>query len=704
MFVERGYKMYSIILWYIITNVLYAYVVSTNVGLAILRGIAQVLEHELSTTSPDSKTSSLGTASISSIIRRRFHPLGPRAALHSIARTRLERVIILALKFLSPELRERVIRRLYNIEDDDTETMLDFAECIDPTKLFDCSVPTINQFRTIDGTCNNLERPLLGASATEFSRLLPSQYEDGISVPVGHDQQVNGNPFGAPWPSARSVSAAVILDEPDLSTALTHMFMLWGQFVDHDLDLFAEFETEECEESCDFEETCPFCFPITVLPNDTTFGVNGPNNGDCLPLTRSVGSCMRPLNSKFEIAREQINQLTHYQDASNVYGSTKEEADSLRLFSGGLLRQGGRTDSLKGNLPVGSELSDSGAPFFVAGDVRANEHVALTIMHTIWLREHNRLVRQLAELNPCWDDERLYQEGRKIVGALMQVITYKEFLPLFLGDAGFEKFIGPYSGYNSDVNASVPNSFATAAFRVGHTLIRPKFARLDNEHKPLPIGPLGLRESFFNPLQYYISGGTDPILRGLLEQKSREVDEFVNIVLTTKLFAPSNDSLGQDLAARNIQRGREHAIPSYREFREFCSNKFDVSAEFTSLTTELRLRDLYGAEGFTDGIDLWVGGLAEKVPKGSNLGPTFSCIIGTTFGNLRDGDRFYYENPGVFTEDQRNSLSNVKFSKVICDNADDIKEIIPKAFEIGQQKQDCDSLSSLNLNLWKDTC
>ena len=670
-----------------------------------MRAIAQELKNELSSPLTDSKTSLLHTASISSIIRRRFHPLGQRAALHSIARTKFERVIILALKLLSPELRERVIRRLYNIEDDDTETMLDFAECIDPTELFNCSVPTIDQFRTVDGTCNNLNQPLLGASNTDFRRLLPSQYEDNVSVPVGHDQQVNGDPFGAPWPSARLVSATVIGDLPRLSTALTHIFMLWGQFVDHDLDLFAEFEEEECEESCEFEETCPFCFPITVPRSDPNFGEATENEGDCLPLARSVGSCMRPLNSKFEMAREQINQLTHYQDASNVYGSTQEEADSLRLFSGGLLRQGGRTDSLKGNLPVGPELSDSGAPFFVAGDVRANEHVALTVMHTIWLREHNRIVRELAELNPCWDDERLYQEGRKIVGALMQVITYKEFLPLFFGDEGFKTFIGPYSGYNSNVEASVPNSFATAAFRVGHTLIRPTFARLDNEHKPLSIGPLGLREAFFNPLQYYVSGGTDPILRGLVEEKSREVDEFVNRVLTTQLFAPSDDSVGQDLAARNIQRGREHAIPSYREFQQYCFDKFGVPSEFASLTTELRLRELYGNEGFNKGIDLWVGGLAEKVAQGSNLGPTFSCIIGTTFGNLRDGDRFYYENPGVFTEDQQNSLSNVKFSKVICDNADDITTIVPRAFEIGQQKQSCASLSSLNLKLWKDnTC
>jgi len=593
----------------------------------------------------------LNSATSSSLIRRRFHPLGRRAALHSIARAKAEDVFTHALKLLGSSPIAQLIQKLYGMDDDDMETVLDFAQCIDPTQLFNCSTPTVNTFRTIDGTCNNLERPLLGASNTDFRRILPSQYEDGISVPIGHAQQVKGDHFAAPWPSAREVSRIVILDLPRFSTTLSHIFMLWGQFVDHDLDLFAEFETTECEESCDFEETCPFCYPIQVSRADPTFGLSSPNKGECLPLTRSVGTCMRPFNTTFQIARQQINQLTQYQDASNVYGSTKDVANSLRLFSGGLLRQGGRVDSLKGNLPVGPELSDSGVPDFVAGDVRANEHVALIIMHTIWLREHNRIVTELAKINPCWDDERLYQEGRKIVGAIMQVITYKEFLPLLFGRRGYNRFIGAYPGYSSDVNVSIPNAFATAAFRFGHSLINPTFARLDSDNKPLSIGPLGLRESFFNPLQYFISGGTDPILRGLLQDKSREVDEFVNRVLTTELFATEED-IGQDLAARNIQRGREHGIPSYRQFEDFCRDMFGVSAEFASLSTNLRLRNLYGAKGFADGIDLWVGGLAERRIQGSNLGPTFACIIGKTFADLRNGDRFYWENPGVFTDNQ----------------------------------------------------
>ena len=188
----------------------------------------------------------------------------------------------------------------------------------------------------------------------------------------------------------------------------------------------------------------------------------------------------------------------------------------------------------------------------------------------------------------------------------------------------------------------------------------------------------------------------------MLQDRSREVDEFFNRVLTTQLFAPSNDSLGQTLITHNIQHGCEHAISSYRQYQEFCHDLFGVFSEFASLNSGRRLQDLYGHRGFREGIDLWVGAMAESKMNGSNLDPIFACIIGKTFADVRDGDRFFWENPGVFTEDQQNSLSNIRLSKVICDNADDITTIIPKAFETGQEEQGCESLLILDLNLWKD--
>ena len=70
----------------------------------------------------------------------------------------------------------------------------------------------------------------------------------------------------------------------------------------------------------------------------------------------------------------------------------------------------------------------------IPGDERVNEQVDLVVMHTLWMREHNRLATQLAALNPRWDDERLFLEARRIVAAEMQHITYSEFLPIVIGE------------------------------------------------------------------------------------------------------------------------------------------------------------------------------------------------------------------------------------------------------------------------------
>ena len=662
----------------------------------VIKAIVKMMSMDKMEKTQSLSKPSLSTATSSSVIREKLHPLGKMAGLHSAARTKLEMI-------LAEILGSANIHEIPAMSEEGVDLMLEFARCLNSSEAPNCSAT--DKFRSIDGTCNNLEYPSRGAANTAFKRLQPAEYEDGISLPVGYDQQVNGNPFTGPWPSARTVSAAIIRDLPIQSTALTHLVMTWGQFIDHDLDLFAEFETEVCEETCDIEEYNQICYPINVSPRDSVFGRKGPNRGECLPLTRSVGTCE---SEDFDIARQQINQLTHFVDGSMVYGSTQEVADRLRLFTGGLLKQGGVTGTQKGNLPFKSltdnELSDSGVPNFDAGDVRVNENVPLTIMHTIWVRQHNYIVTELAKLNPCWDDERLYQEGRKIVGAIIQIVTYKEFLPLIFGEEGFNTFIGSYPGYSPNTDATIPNSFATAAFRFGHTLIRPEFTRLDKDNKPLEIGSLSLRESFFNPLQYFLSGGTDPILRGLIQDRSREVDIFLNMVLTKQLFASTSTGLGQDLASRNIQRGREHGQPSYRTFQEYCFNIYGVPSRFHSLILRLKFRRLYGFTGFRNGIDLFAGGLAEERMSGSNLGPTFACIIGKTFADVRNGDRFYWENPGVFTSSQRDSLSDIRFSKVICDNADDITTIVPKVFQTGQEEQSCDSLPSLDLSHWTDTC
>ena len=113
---------------------------------------------------------------------------------------------------------------------------------------------------------------------------------------------------------------------------------------------------------------------------------------------------------------------------------------------------------------------------FASGDLRVNENAGLASMHTLFMREHNRIVRELKKINPQWKSETCYEEARLVVIAMHQVITYKEYLPRLIGGEYMKKYDlnilsdGYYYGYNSAIDPSISNEFTTAAFRFGHRL------------------------------------------------------------------------------------------------------------------------------------------------------------------------------------------------------------------------------------------
>lgn len=584
----------------------------------------------------------------------------------------------------------------------DMERILNVTNCRGSSILYNCLDYRVLRYRTINGTCNNLFFPLNGAANVAFARMLPAEYEDDISQPLGYRQAMSGKPFQGPWPSPRYVSWNVVKDLDQSSTKITHIFMGWGQFLDHDLTLAPVFDDERGE---DLECDCNFttkCLPILVKPDDPVFGDRSSHKGECLPFTRSIPACLSP--GHYDLARTQINQLTSFIDGSQVYGSEDKHAKDLRLHSGGLLKSGGSTGSRKDNLPFQDKMAPrQNIPLFDAGDTRSNEVVSLTVMHTIWMREHNRVARKLSKINPCWKDEKIYQETRRIIGAMIQVITYKEFLPILFGQY-YEQYVPDYYGYNPFVDATVPNEFAAAAFRFGHSLIRPVLQRIDKNWEPVKEGPLPLERAFFNPIEYFKSNGTDALLRGLLVTQAREVDEFVNSILTSKLFTEAPDKIGMDLASINIQRGRDHGIAPYRKWQKLCENIFPRrNVSFRHSNTESTLRMIYGERGFREGMDLWVGGLSERALPTALIGPTFACILGMTFTRIRDGDRFWYESPYNFRSSQVQELRKVKLAKVICDNADDIDEIQANVFQGNQKRISCDRVPGINLFYWRDS-
>lgn len=576
------------------------------------------------------------------------------------------------------------------------------------------------KYRTIDGSCNNLQNPLWGSSLSAFRRLLPPMYENGFNSPIGWNKGRMYNGF--PLPSARLVSTSLIsTEEIEQDSRITHMVMQWGQFLDHDLDHALPAVSSEswdgidCKKSCDFS---PPCYPIEVPEGDPRV-----TNRRCIDFVRSSSTCGSGMTSVFfgKIQpREQINQLTSFIDASQVYGYSEQFSRDLRNISlegedNGYLREGVHFPNQKSMLPFAAptdgidcrrDLSESTVNCFTAGDIRVNEQVGLLSMHTIFMREHNRIAKVFNEINPHWTGEQIYQESRKIVGAQMQHITFKQWLPKIIGEDGM-KLMGEYKGYNPSENPSITNEFATAALRFGHSLINPILHRLDWDFEPIEQGHLPLHKAFFAPWRVVYEGGVDPLLRGLISvpAKLKKPEQNLNTELTERLFTTAH-AVSLDLAAINIQRGRDHAIKSYMSYRKFCNlpttETFDGLTDITNQHVRDKLKKIYG---HPDNIDIWAGGILEDQLPGAKVGPLFRCLLIEQMKKLRDGDRFYYENPSIFKPEQLDQIKQTTLGRILCDNGDNITRVQDDVFvlpELQGGRKQCEDIPMISLRVWTD--
>ncbi len=466
-----------------------------------------------------------------------------------------------------------------------------------------------DEYRTIDGTNNNLTHPEWGAADIPFLRRAAADYADGVSEPSGEDR-----------PNPRTISNEICAQEADILNRFraSDFIWQWGQFLDHDI---TETPTAEPVEE----------FNVAVPAGDPFFDPQSTGTAE-ISMDRSYSEVVKDV-------REQFNEITAYIDASNVYGSNHERADDLRANDGtGMLR------TSEGNLlpfnvnALPNAPSPLAANYFIAGDFRANEQVALTAMHTVFLREHNYWAKGIAKSNPGLTGDQIYEAARAIVGAEMQVITYREFLPRLLG----ERALPRYRGYNKGANAGITNAFATASYRFGHTMLSSQLKRLDRRLDEIDEGHLDLASAFFDPTKIINEGGIEPLLRGLAHQPAQEIDTLLVDDVRNFLFGAPGAG-GFDLATLNIQRGRDHGLPGFNVVREAYGLK--PLSDFDKVTPDKDLQEkLEEVYGDVERMDVWVGGLAEPPVRGGMVGPTIHAVLVDQFRRLRDGDRFWYEN------------------------------------------------------------
>ncbi|XP_048237467.1 peroxidase-like [Haliotis rufescens] len=569
-------------------------------------------------------------------------------------------------------------------------------------------------FRTANGRCNNLLNPNWGESFIPFRRFMEPRYGDGIASP--RTMSTDGV---SELPSARLVSTTIheASTPATLSDNFTLMLMTWGQFLDHDVTLTpVQLGAYGSGVSCCASPRVAFkqarlsarpqCFPIMIPHGDPSF------NNSCMDFVRSV----QVENANCQAAPvEQLNQLTAYLDASQVYGSTQQQQNSLRTFQKGLLRTytstTGRTLLPKQSATDAPNcVTNSGNAFcFQAGDERVNENPALTSMQTVFLRFHNLVATDLKRLNCHWGDEKLFQETRRIIGASIQVITYTEYLPILLGPTimtqyGLTSTTSGYANvYNPAVDASIRNAFSTAAFRVGHTMVNDFLGNADASG--VDAGNTVLSTSF---------GNTDILLnqpgrtvgsfcRGLARDSTQLVDRFMTSQLTNNLF-PDDAGNKLDLASLNVQRGRDHGLAGYGYWRRFCglSQVTNIMA-ITEIPYDVRLK-LASIYSSPNDIDLFTAAMSETPVSGGLVGPTLACLLGRQFQALKTGDRFWFEEDNDyvrFTPAQLGEIRKVSLSLVIC-HGTNTEQLQAQAFIKSSTLVDCDSIPTLSLEHWRE--
>ena len=453
-------------------------------------------------------------------------------------------------------------------------------------------------FRSLDGSGNNPFRPTLGQAGTNYSRRRAARTTRTGSV---------RSPMS---PTARYVSNRVFNDVGQnlfSENNISQWGWAWGQFLDHDFGLR--------------DETAAESNPIAFNAADPleSFHSDLPLDFARTPAAPGTGTSRNP--------RQQRNTITSFIDGSVIYGcdAARDEWERVGPVNGNPADNAAALLMPDNYLPtVGARGNAATAPpvdlmgqlmghpeqAVVAGDVRANENIALTSIQTLFAREHNRIVGLLPN---SLTQEQKFQIARRIVDAEEQFITYNEFLPA-LGVR-----LAPYRGYDPRVDPSLSNEFATVGFRA-HSMVHGEFevdfepgdysdatlASLEQQGVDVEqtadehVLVVPLSAAFGNP-NLVKQIGLGPVLTSLSEHQYKndeQIDNTMRSVLfqvpkpgttdpaacQTPVVDPNCFSGVADLGADDIERGRDHGMPLYNDLRRAYGLPRIVS--FTQLTGE----------------------------------------------------------------------------------------------------------------------
>jgi hypothetical protein len=609
----------------------------------------------------------------------------------------------------------------------------------------DAPILGIWEVQSLSGVNNNPFSPNAGRAGSNYIRVTNSQYADGRSQPRS-------------GPNSRLISNRVFNDVHQnvfSERRVSQWGFVWGQFLDHTFGLRDEAGTTA---------NIPFSGTDPLESFTNTLGV--------VPFVRSKAAPGTGVTSP----RQQVNTVSSFIEASAVYGDTDARLDWLRegtvdgnpdnngsrlLLPGNYLprRDSRGNASTAPTTAVDGRLLANPAKAAVAGDVRVNENIGLTATHTLFAREHNRIASLLPSFLSAQDR---FQLARAVVIAEQQHITYNEFLPAL----GVN--LPAYQGYNPSVNPTLGNEFATVGYRAhsqihGEIEIETNASRyssttlnalraqgveveIDGTEAALAV-PLNV--GFFNPdLVPLLQLG--PLLQGIGLESEYKNDEQIDNQLRSVLFQvpvtgnpecldgpelPTCFRGVVDLGAIDVERGRDHGMPSYNQLRaaygllpklsfraitgeaseNFPSDPlltpgneindpnsldvtqlFDIDGNPIPLGSEdaeccatrevrrtplaARLKAIYGS---VSNVDAFVGMVSEPHVPGTEFGELQLAIWKKQFQALRDGDRFFYRNDPLqlFIRDNFGIDPRKTLAQIIALNTDiPLSDLEPNVF------------------------
>lgn len=528
--------------------------------------------------------------------------------------------------------------------------------------------PGVTHFRTADGSWNNLADPKEGAAGTRFLRNVEHtaiRPETGTQLLTPNPREISLKLFSR---GNGPTGAAVMHEVPFLNMIAG----AWIQFMNGDWINHGEIHYKDAIE--------------VPLPDDDPARTRYWQTKMFIGKTQADPTHM---SGREVAARTSINEVTHWWDGSQIYGSDQATQNRLRSMVGGRL-----TLQEDGRLPLdGKGVEDTG--------FTRNWWVGLSMLHTLFVREHNAICDHLAQAYPDWDDNRLFNVARLINAAVMAKIHTVEWTPAILPNPSlaFGVNMNWYGAFTNmlrkgkarktvaDINVRNPEMGGVVGNPVdkhgrGFGLTE-EFVEIYRLHSLLPE-TLALRS--------FSGGGAHETVPFHATRQSGSSKITGRFSIADLFFSFGNQHPGAlvlnnyprfmqelsipgnpffDMGTVDIVRARERGVPRYNEFRrQLGLNPIRMFEDLTDSAEHVaKLKEVYGSDpADVEKLDLLVGTLAEgRRPTGFGFGETMFSIFLLNATRRLQADRFFTDcyNEDVYTPEGLHWIDLVDLKTVI---------------------------------------